>query len=91
MPKNYTKRPVTIQAVQWTGNNFEEVHDFAGDTVYLALDYDLKDTKEVERLRIRTLEGVMSATNGDYIIKGVKGEFYACKPDIFSMTYERSF
>ena len=42
-----------------------------------------------QELRIQTLEGSMIASVGDYIIKGVKGEFYPCKPDIFEMTYEK--
>jgi hypothetical protein len=78
----YRKRPVVIDAIQWTGSNKEEVNDFipgvdAGDYYYL------KDT-----VNIHTLEGVMTARPNDYIIKGVNGEFYPCKPDIFGKTYE---
>ena len=79
MPSTYQKKPVEIEAVQWTGDNIQEVIQFAGDHV----EY-LYDT-----LRVFTLEGPVTASVGDYIIRGVKGEFYPCKPDIFEMTYEK--
>lgn len=78
--KKYTKKPVTIEAVQWTGN-LEEIQPFVpSEKLYMAGD----------TLRIRTLEGDHTANVGDYIIKGVKGEFYPCKPDIFALTYYES-
>lgn len=79
MPKKYRKKPVVIEAVQWTGDNDKEVQDFTGNDQYFA---------EPGELMIKTLEGVMLASIGDYIIKGVQGEFYPCKPGIFEATYE---
>lgn len=82
MIKNYRKKPIIIQAVQWKGNNFKELLNFCGsDRVKMS-------TKHPGSLEIETMEGVMLAAPGDYIIKGVKGEFYPCKPDVFSETYD---
>ena len=78
MYKKYRKKPVVIEAIQWIGNNLSEIDNFIGRTV---------DNKETT-LVIHTLEGDMEASIGDYIIKGVNGEFYPCKPDIFDKTYE---
>ena len=86
----YRKKPVVIEAMQWTGLNLEEVKDFVGE----ALTYDILDTAwEVGKgrphvfMKIKTLEGDMEVSEKDYIIKGVNGEFYPCKPDIFQKTY----
>lgn len=82
MNKTYRKRPVEIQAVQWTGENEDEITEFVGArdrTFYFA---------GGPQLIIHTLEGDHHALVGDYIIRGVKGEFYPCKPDIFMQTYE---
>ena len=78
MVKQYRKKPVVISAVKWDGDNIAEVLRFSSDCYIIGAD----------NLKLHTLEGVMSASVGDYIIKGVKGEVYACKPDIFDMTYE---
>jgi hypothetical protein len=74
----YRKKPVEIDAIQWTGDNKLEIFDFCN------MSYITN-----QELRIQTLEGSMTASIGDYIIKGVMGEFYPCKPDIFEMTYEK--
>ena len=74
----YRKKPVEIDTIQWTGDNKLEIFDFCN------MSY-ITD----QELRIQTLEGSMIADKGDYIIKGVKGEFYPCKPDIFELTYEK--
>ena len=79
----YRKKPVVIDAVQWSGNNLNEILDFMKDK---QPNYYEDDEKKL--LTIQTLEGNMIASVGDYIIKGVKGEFYPCKPDIFEQTYE---
>lgn len=79
----YKTRPCVIEAIQWTGLNLEEVKDFVGES----LEYDIIDTTVVS-IRIKTLEGVMYASVGDYIIKGLRGEFYPCKPDVFNQKYE---
>ena len=78
----YRKIPVEIEAVQWNGENAGEITDFLGNKGYCHI---LNDNS----LIIPTLEGDMKAVVGDFIIKGVKGEFYPCKPDIFEMTYEK--
>lgn len=78
----YRKKPIIINAIQWTGDNQDEITVFTG-TNELAVGFI---DNEIE---IETLEGVMRASENDYIIKGIKGEFYPCKPDIFKMTYEQ--
>jgi hypothetical protein len=75
----YRKLPVEIDAVIWVGNNQTEVREFLG---YL-------DRDTLNQVVIRTLEGAMRASLGDYIIRGVAGEFYPCKPEIFEATYEK--
>ena len=76
----YRKKPVVIEAVQWTGLNEDEIYEFThGECQLCANDC---------RLFIPTLEGSMEASVGDFIIRGVKGEYYPCKPDIFEATYE---
>lgn len=82
MIHKYQKKPVIIEAVQFTSS--PECFD---SLLELGLDCDitLQDGKPV--LKIPTLEGVMTASLNDYIIKGVQGEFYPCKPDIFHQTY----
>ena len=79
MPR-YRKLPVVIEAVQCTGGNILEICNFTGKCGGELI----KDGE----LYIKTLEGVHHASIGDYIIRGVKGEFYPCKPDIFAKTYE---
>lgn len=76
----YIKRPVEVEVVEWTGMNHEEVLSFCGDKIAF----------EFSHLYIKTLEGAMHVSKGDYIIKGVEGEFYPCKPDIFRKTYRES-
>ncbi len=66
-----------IDAVQWDGLNTGEVFAFVPDIYFVAPNFE-----------INTLEGTMTANVGDWIIKGVKGEFYPCKPEIFDATYE---
>jgi uncharacterized protein YeeX (DUF496 family) len=82
MPK-YVKKPITIEAVQWKGDNRKEIFDFC-NKCYFNTDFETQDLK----LIIQTLEGTMEASVGDYIIKGIQGEFYPCKPDIFKLTYD---
>lgn len=79
----YRKKPVVIEAVQWSGNNLNEILDFMKDK-----QPNYYEDDEQKLLTIQTLEGNMIASVGDYIIKGVQGEFYPCKPDIFEQTYE---
>lgn len=76
-PQRFRKKPVEIEAVLVTVGNRQDVADWCGGT----LNYDNK-------LIISTLEGDMRADVGDYVICGVQGEFYPCKPEIFEQTYE---
>ena len=80
MARVYRKKPVTVEAVQWTGENHAEMCDF--------IDPEVFEIFPRVGLVIHTLEGDHHASPGDYIIKGVNGEFYPCKPDIFAKTYE---
>lgn len=77
--KKYRKKPVVIEALQLGLYNHDDVENFVGG--------DLGNHPE-GGLVIATLEGAMRASIGDYIIKGVQGEFYPCKPDIFEATYD---
>jgi len=77
----FRKKPVVIEARQLSNDNVLELYH------WIAPSRCEWDTDPAE-LRIRTLEGVMVASEGDWIICGVKGEFYPCKPDIFAATYE---
>ena len=91
MPK-FRKKPVVVEAIQWTGSNLEEIRNFVGSDLieeYVEF-FDIKRTlnKMLVDIAIDTLEGTMRVDYGDYIIKGVQGEFYPCKPDIFEQTYE---
>jgi len=81
----YRKKPVVIKAVQYDGN-FRCLDIFGISEVWNFI--VSKDEKGNQCIKIPTLEGEMTALIGDYIIRGVKGEFYPCKPDIFEMTYE---
>lgn len=78
----YRKKPVVIEAIQWDGCNLDEIKKFTGNSA------DVKYDKNIADLYIHTLEGDLHASKWDYIIKGVRGEFYPCKPDVFSQTYE---
>jgi len=77
----FRKKPVVIEAVRYMGDNFNDIRQFVGKDFPL---HQLGDDK----LGIQTLEGVMWVSPGDWVICGVKGEFYPCKPDIFKATYE---
>ena len=85
----YRKKPVVIEAIQYTRDNIHEVMNFIEEyskednSRYLT--YDAYNNEYY----INTLEGKYLLTKSDYIICGVKGEFYPCKPDIFEMTYEK--
>ena len=85
----YRKKPVVIEAIQWKGNNYEEIQKFSDNRVtYYEWFQNNESGVNKDMLSIFTLEGKMEASIGDFIIKGVKGEFYPCKPDIFDLTYE---
>lgn len=76
----FRKKPVVIEAEQFTGDNVNEIVKFVG--------VDAKVLGRTKELKISTLEGLMNVSPGDWVIQGVQGEFYPCKPDIFEATYE---
>jgi hypothetical protein len=79
----FRKKPVVIEAIKFTGENFPEINEWANvERLNVSRDI-LRDA-----LQIDTAEGTMTASIGDWIIRGVKGEYYPCKPDIFEATYD---
>jgi hypothetical protein len=80
----YRKKPVEIEAIQWNGliETYNNITEFTGKK----LEYRILGEETV--LFIDTLEGRMRVDEFDWIIKGVQGEFYPCKPDIFQLTYD---
>lgn len=80
----FRKKPVEVEAIEWTGKNMKEIRKFVGSR---AMFQEHVQTKE-PILTISTLEGSHLASIGDWIIRGIKGEFYPCKPDIFKQTYD---
>lgn len=78
----FKKKPVHIEAKQWTGENGDEIQQFLGG--------DLSPMGWVKGryVEIGTLEGLMVADRNDWIIRGIKGEYYPCKPDIFAASYD---
>lgn len=88
-PAKFRKKPVVIEAIRFNGQNAAEIGAFVG--------YPCGDIEGVPGSKsvypfvvIETLEGDMRGEQGDWIIKGVKGEFYPCKPDIFELTYDHA-
>ena len=77
----YRKKPVVIDAIQWTGDNHAEIFEFTEGKAYLSSSHS-------STLIVETLEGKMVAEKGCYIIRGVNGEYYPCQEDIFNKTYE---
>jgi len=75
----YRKKPIVIDAVKWDGKNRQVVVELEARTACFFLS---------DQVQIHTLEGVMYANPGDYIVKGIKGELYPVKPEIFEATYE---
>lgn len=87
--KRYRKKPVVIEAMQLTKDNAEEVAEWCDGRTWIdPMLYPEKD--RVTIVIIDTLEGSMEAHPDDFVICGVKGEFYPCKPDIFASTYEEA-
>ena len=90
----FRKRPVEVEAMQWLPDGLDEVAAVLNWLNQGGAKYQPEGVHGDEKVRgttrvkIETLEGVMTASPGDWIIRGVKGEFYPCKPDIFEATYE---
>ena len=80
MGSKFRKKPVTIEAVQYNGINWLDITNF--------INFETDIRPFTDHLEILTLEGVMKAEPGDWIIKGIAGEFYPCKPDIFEKSYD---
>lgn len=80
MVEKYKKKPIVVEAIQYTGGNKKEIIDFTEGKATTNTCYS--------HLTIPTLEGDHKADVGDWVIKGIRGEFYPCKPDIFDATYE---
>lgn len=77
-PKLYCKKPIVVTALQWTGNNEESICEFVGEKYFI---------NSRGELYIETLEGILKANVGDYIVRGLAGEFYPCREDIFLNSY----
>lgn len=85
----YRKKPVVVEAERWDGRDYDALARFLGPEMYSHVSFSSPVPGETPAsVHIATLEGVMTASPGDWVIKGVKGEFYPCKPDIFEATYE---
>jgi hypothetical protein len=86
----YRKKPVVIEAIQINSQTEHEIKEWSNGAVYASPVLEPCESNPSGKYwQINTLEGVMTADPGDYIIKGIKGEFYPCKPDIFEATYEK--
>lgn len=84
MIKHYVKKPIEIEAVQFDGWNWAECYQFMSEELLMFPGW----LEEYESIDIETPEGTMKCSKGDYIIRGVNGEYYPCKPDIFEKTYD---
>lgn len=88
----FRKKPVVIEAVQWTGtvSSLDSISAFMNEWHgHKKAHEDWEElVLESGKIEIKSLEGVVTASKGDWIIKGINGEFYPCKPDIFEKTYE---
>lgn len=83
----YRKKPVQVEAIQLRWDTWNEICDFVPKD-YFGGGFYPDGNPDIIGLYIKTLEGTMMAVQNDYVIKGIKGEFYSCKPDIFEATYE---
>jgi len=82
-PQKFRKKPVVVEAMRWDGTNYAGVVEFLGDD-YLGASRG----PGFDQIIIATLEGPITASLDDWIIRGVQSEHYPCKPDIFEATYE---
>jgi hypothetical protein len=89
MVQKFKGKPVEIEAIQYTGKNDFQIANWSNDSLYPSPVLEPSENNQSgSYLQIKTSEGVMTAIVGDWIIKGVKGEFYPCKNDVFLMTYD---
>ncbi len=82
MSNKYRKKPVIIEAVQWDGNNIDRILSFIETVAAYQTNFGT--------IEITTLEGTLTVPMGDWVIKGVKGEFYICERDGFNINYEKA-
>lgn len=76
----YVKKPIPVEAIQWTGHNFDKIHDFVTNNPIVITGKN--------EIILSTLEGDMRAPEGSWIIRGPMGEYYPCRGDVFEETYE---
>lgn len=87
----FRKKPIVVEAVRWTGTHLEnnDIPEWFLDAVEIRpCEAEGAIVRMGDKLRISTKEGMIWASPGDWVIKGVQGELYPCKPDIFAATYE---
>lgn len=82
--KKARKKPIEIEFMQYTGSNEQELKKWGNGKVHISFN----PFNSTEELFVHTLEGIMSIDINDYVVRGVHGEFYAVKPDIFRKTYD---
>lgn len=82
----FTKKPVQVEAVQWNGNTLSEVTEWTTEAIESMTLFRVGN-----EIQVKTLEGVMTASPNDFLIRGINGEIYPCKPDIFEKTYNPSY
>lgn len=87
--ERFRKKPVEIEAVELTAHNAKDICDWMQSALQRSGSPDYPGFDHTGSVYIHTLEGTMRADIGDWIIRGVQGEFYPCKPDIFAATYDR--
>jgi hypothetical protein len=86
----YIKKPLMVEAFKWTGDR-EQTEDpvWIIEKIKNGMVYFIGERTDKCKMQIKTLEGTMTASIGDWIIKGINNEIYPCKPDIFEKTYEK--
>ena len=84
----FRKKSVVIEAIQFIGHNHHEFQLYSIEC-FNNFGYYFEYGRDTQTIAIKTLKGTMIASLGDWIIKGVNGEFYTCKPEIFEKTYEK--
>ena len=84
--QKFVKKPVVVEAIQLTDESIIEIIKWTTD--YISIEIDTDENDNIIGMIIPTLEGAMKASMNDQIIKGIQGEYYHCKPNIFEQTYE---
>lgn len=85
--KKYITKPVEIEAIEWDGFNFTEISEWTNGA-FMSKTMSQNSFCATHKVGVETLEGFMEASVGDFIIKGLRGEFYPCKPDVFHKKYQ---